>query len=92
MNVIRTSKERTVKYWDADVNMQNPPDFVYADVHGNLKLKMKKKTKRGLFFNFNSLEQLRALVASNQEHLDSPPVVERPNEADPDDMGFGIFC
>jgi hypothetical protein len=73
-------------------NMENPPDFVYADVHGNLKLKMTKKTKKGLFFNFNSLEQLRFLIDVNQDHLDRSPVVDRANDADPNDMGFGAFC
>ena len=76
----------------ADSNMENPPDFVYADVHGNLKLKMSKKTKKGLFFNFNSIEQLRFLINVNQEYLDRPPVKDRANEADDDDMGFGVFC
>lgn len=76
----------------ADSNMENPPDFVYADVHGNLKLKMSKKTKKGFFFNFNSIEQLRFLINVNQEYLDRPPVKDRANEADDDDMGFGAFC
>ena len=76
----------------ADSNMENPPDFVYADVHGNLKLKMSKKTKKGFFFNFNSIEQLRFLIDVNQEYLDRPPVKDRANEADDDDMGFGAFC
>ena len=47
----------------ADENkMQNCPDFAYADVHGNLLLKMRNRTKDGLFFRFNNLEQLLQII------------------------------
>ena len=41
---------------------RNLPHFVLADVHGNLLLKMRKRTPRGLFLKFNSLLELHAIV------------------------------
>ena len=46
---------------EADQN-QNLPHFVLADVHGNLLVKMKKRTPRGLFHKFNSLLELHGII------------------------------
>ena len=40
------------------VVLHNPPEFVMADVHGNLLCKLKNRSKRGLFLKFSSLEDL----------------------------------
>ena len=45
---------------------QNLPHFVLPDVHGNLLVKMKNRTPRGLFLKFNSLQELHAIV--NKHH------------------------
>ena len=46
-----------------DYVLVNPPDFVMADLHGNLWIKFKNQTKDNqLFYKFDSLEKLRALV------------------------------
>ena len=44
-----------------DANLSNPPRFVYADMHGNLKLKMRT------FFSFTSIAGLCATIEKNQE-------------------------
>ena len=38
--------------------LHNPPEFVMADIHGNLLCKLKNRSKRGLFLKFSSLEDL----------------------------------
>ena len=40
----------------------NPPHFALADVHGNLMVKLQSRSKDGLFFHFDSLEQLSQII------------------------------
>ena len=47
-------------------NLYNPPDFAYADVHGNIKIKMKHRTKNGMFFDVNSLRDVAAVIQKAQ--------------------------
>ena len=57
-----------VKDYDArDYQLNNMPHFVYADMHGNLKLKMTHAIKGRMFFNFKSLVELNNLIEKNQE-------------------------
>ena len=51
-----------IKTYQVDA-IDNPPDFVMADMHGNLQVKMKKETKHGLFFRFESPDQLCSLIS-----------------------------
>ena len=61
----------TVKYLQNE-NMLNPPDFVMADVHGNMQIKFKNKTtkqkskKSGMFVKFDSIKQLSNIIAQEQ--------------------------
>ena len=50
---------------DDDVNLKNPPHFVYADMHGNLKLKMSHKVNGRMFFDFKSIVELNSLIKKN---------------------------
>ena len=54
-------------YETRDYQLNNMPHFVYADLHGNLKLKMAREVKGRLFFNFKSLVELNNLIEKNQE-------------------------
>ena len=47
---------------EGERKIPNCPDFVFADVHGNLLLKFCKREKDGMFFRFNSMEQLAMIV------------------------------
>ena len=53
---------------DESRSYPNPPHFVLPDVHGNLMVKMTKKTEDGLFIHFNSLESL-AYIISKQNNV-----------------------
>ena len=46
--------------------MTNPPDFVFANVHGDLQVKMKKRVRKGMFFSFSSIEQLSMIISNAQ--------------------------
>ena len=49
--------------YDDYEDMRNPPDFVMADLHGNLWVKFKEETKdRQLFYNFDSLTILGEII------------------------------
>ena len=57
-------------YEDMKQKMTNPPHFVYADVHGNLKLKMTHAIKnRLLLFKFRSINELNDLIMKNQNDM-----------------------
>ena len=65
-NLLDDAREQVNVYKDetssSEETSQNLPHFVLPDVHGNLLVKMKKKTPRGLFLKFNSLQELYAIV------------------------------
>jgi hypothetical protein len=70
---------------------KNPPEFVMADIHGNIQVKMSHKTRNGLFFTFNTIEELLQVIQRNQ-------TIARDNDGNnsdagssSDDMGFGLF-
>ena len=48
----------------------NPPEFVMADVWGNLLLKMKNRSSRGLFIPFMRASDLPSLILEAQPNLD----------------------
>ena len=56
----------------------NPPEFVFANVHGNIQVKMKNETRQGLFFTIRSVQHL-------------VEVIERAQDSSDDDMGFDLF-
>ena len=47
-------------------DMYNPPDFVYADLHGNIKIKMKYRTKTGMFFDVNCMQNIASVIQNAQ--------------------------
>ena len=47
--------------------LQNPPEFILPDVHGNLMVKMKKKSRVGLFLKFSNLSSLCSQLMRAQE-------------------------
>ena len=77
---------------------ENPPDFVFANVHGVVQLKMKNKTKYGLFItiqNISHLTQILAKTSINKKTLDafdgSKGFDDNRDTSDDDDMGFNNF-
>ena len=54
-------------YETGDYQLSNMPHFVYANVHGNLKLKMSHAVKGRMFFDFKSLVELNNLIEKNQD-------------------------
>ena len=61
-----------------DHNTNNSPEFVFADIHGNIQLKLKEKSKKGLFVPIRSLEQLSNLLQS----MKSVPITDKLFEED----------
>ena len=51
-----------------DYQLTNPPHFVYADMHGNLKVKMSKEINGKLFFNFSSIVDLNGIIDRCQQN------------------------
>ena len=77
--------------------MSNPPDFVLANIHGEIQVKFKEESKKGLFVTFNSIKELSTVIASAQ-HEDIDLIIDNDFAAydvsdldSEDDMGFGQF-
>ena len=43
--------------------LRNPPNFVIADMHGQLLLKLMHETEDGIYFRFESPEQLIGIIS-----------------------------
>ena len=80
-----------------EVELRNPPEFVFANMHGDIQVKMNQKSPDGLFVSFNSVEQLSRIVNKANMRKESFKVfdVDRSWADDAhdnsDDMGFGLF-
>ena len=80
--------------------MINPPEFVFANVHGELQVKMTRRSKRGLFIPFNSVQNLVHIINNAQgegkfdhkgKNFDNVAEMVADDWADSDDYGFGLF-
>ena len=56
------SREELARLLEHPDDFANPPDFVLTDVHGNMLLKMKKESEKGLFFRFSNLWQMNNII------------------------------
>ena len=46
--------------------MNNPPHFVFANIHGELQVKFTKTTRRGMFVSFSSIKELYSAISDAQ--------------------------
>ena len=69
--LLEASREMLEAYHSDCDEYPNPPHFVLPDEHGNLLLKMKKKTKHGLFLRFDSLQELHTLISKHNSYIDA---------------------
>ena len=77
---------------------ENPPDYVFANVHGVVQVKMKNKSKDGQFItiqNISHLCQVLAKSSMNKKSLEaydgSKGFDDHSDSSDEDDMGFNRF-
>ena len=56
-----------IEYYQNEA-VRNPPDFVLADVHGNLMVKMTNETDGRLFHKFESTKQLVEIIQKCHPH------------------------
>ena len=86
-----------------NVFLDNPPEFVFANVHGDIQVKMKEKCKDGLFVTFNHIDHLTRIISRANMREDSYEFHDTQSSwaddktavvsdvSDDDDMGFGLF-
>ena len=79
-----------IKAFQVDA-VENPPDFVMVDMHGNLQVKMKKESKDGLFFRFESPDQLCSIVSKCNANKEADVLFDekRAEEAGENGGAFG---
>ena len=51
-------------------NTENPPEFIYSNIHGEIVVKFKKETRRGMFVTFETLEQLHSILHMSETNLE----------------------
>ena len=89
-------------YLDSQKNsiLPNAPEFVFANIHGQVQVKMSQKCKNGLFVTIKSLEHLTSVIANANMLEESFKVFDRDNSwadgvgkngSSDDVMGFGLF-
>ena len=66
--LMKATNEATKDY----ASLQNPPEFVLPDIHGNLLMKMKNRSRLGLFVKFRNMETFRTnvLLAQHTDEID----------------------
>ena len=58
-NLLRDAKDLVKPYTSNPETYDNPPEFVFANVHGDLQVKLANATTDGvMFYSFNSIQQL----------------------------------
>ena len=67
---------------EGEKKMKNCPDFTFADVHGNLLVKFSERTADGMFFRYNSMQQLSLLIQKYNEREDAENEFEKTMEPD----------
>ena len=69
-DLLKDSKQ-FIKDFQYDVsNTNNPPEYVFSNIHGEITLKFKKETKRGMFVTFDTLEQLQFILHMSETNLE----------------------
>ena len=61
-NIVETFKNPPPTHPNSMQKKPNPPEFVFADVHGNLLVKMSERTEKGLFFKFKTTQELNEIL------------------------------
>ena len=75
--------------------ISNPPEYVFANIHGEIQVKFKEESKKGsMFVTLNSVKDL-ALAITNAQHEDIDHLIHVDyaayDSSSDDDMGFGQF-
>ena len=103
-SLLAAAKEVLKEYEDAQECMSNRPEFVFANIHGEIQVKFQKDVlKKGMFFSFDTTDELSCII-SNAQHVDQQRLTnfhraayDRRNDSEEDggnsddDMGFGLF-
>ena len=88
-NLLREAKEH-VKTYDAQTYV-NPPEFVFANVHGILQVKLAKETNDGtMFYQFDSIQKLYEILNKADQQAD-PLASVKERDASRFDDPKGVF-
>ena len=61
--LLKDAKEMVKSFQNCSTDYENPPEFVFANVHGDLQVKLKKETSDGtMFYQFNSMQKLYEIL------------------------------
>ena len=66
LTLLHEARDLLEEYNYKTSNVMNPPEAIFADVHGDIQIKFQKKTANGKYIKIRSLDQL-ALVLETSE-------------------------
>ena len=92
-SLLHAAQAHIKEYEDSYASMSNRPDFVLGNIHGEIQVKFKKDVgKKGMFFGFDSIEELSCLIA-NAQHMEQGRLTHQSkaefDDSNSDEMGFG---
>ena len=100
-SLLNAAVEQLEEYKNKHLMMSNRPEFVFANIHGELQVKFQHdiSKKRGMFAGFNSLQELACVIANaqnpDQDRLTHAAQAEFDDNGaesnSDDDMGFSLF-
>ena len=62
-NLLKEAREEIKCFTTPALELDNPPEFVFANMHGDLQVKLSKKTRDGtMFYSFNSMQRLYEIL------------------------------
>ena len=68
--LLKDAKELIKPYTSNPQTYDNPPQFVFANVHGDLQVKLVKETADGtMFYSFNSIQKLFEIINKADNHI-----------------------
>ena len=69
-NLLKDAKEQIKCFTSNPENFDNPPEFVFANIHGDLQIKSAKNTaENNMFYTFNSLQSLFEIVYKHNNQI-----------------------
>ena len=96
--VLLSDAKEYIKNNNSEAYGSNPPEFVFANIHGNVQVKMKKATKYGLFIDIKSVSHLAQIIARANDsdqtllyHHEKEGSWDDVESNSDDDMGFALF-
>ncbi len=66
LSLLHEARDMLKDYKYNESNTVNPPESIFADIHGDIQVKFAKKTNKGMFVKIRSLEHLAFVLETSE--------------------------